>query len=167
MGPWRTAVYQVSHFSSNCPWSGFNLKCITVWGPLRTTPFRSPPSFSFFLQLSVNREIIPAWLCPLHVKGIGKGTAGNFLATLNLLSELHSPFPRQTGWRCTPWGVCVWRSGQTLLEKNACTHTLTLPQCIIYLKKEQGRTKWMTLELHYVPVLLCAEWLFSNAPNWS
>lgn len=128
MSPWRTTVYQVSHFSSNCPRSGFNLKCIRVRS-LRGPPPSPPPSSSSspliraLCEQGNNSNL--AFLTSRERQR--KGTVGNFLATLNLPGELHSPFPRQPGWRCTPWGVCAvcgWRRGQYLLGKKAWTHRM-------------------------------------------
>lgn len=145
MGPWRTSVYQVSHFSSNCPWSGFNLKCITAWGLWGPLP-SLPPSFSFSpLVLALCEQGNNSSLAfPTSRERHRKGTAGNFLATLNLPGELHSPFPRQTGWRCTPWGVCLWRRGEGGISLGKMhSHNVQ------YIRKRQGRTEWMTLWLHY------------------
>lgn len=134
MGPWRTSVYQVSHFSSNCPWSGFNLKCITVWGLWGPLP-SLPPSFSFppLLLALCEQGNNSSLAFPTPRERHRKGTAGNFLATLNLPGELHSSFPRQPGWRCTPGGMCVWRRGR-------CTHTVTLLEGTVY-PQQTGRSQ--------------------------
>lgn len=57
MSPWRTTVYQVSRFASNCPWSGFKLKCILVRSLSGPSPSPTPPpSRSFSSVHSSSRQ---------------------------------------------------------------------------------------------------------------